>query len=309
MNKAEPDYVSNRANGAILGLAVGDAVGTTVEFKPRGTFLPVTDMVGGGPFNLKPGQWTDDTSMALCLASSLLESDGYDPKDQMVRYCKWWKEGYHSSTGECFDIGNTTIRALNNFLRTGYPYTDDTDISSSGNGCIMRLAPLVVAYHDDYKKLNEYAGNSAATTHGSPLCVESTVLFAIILADLINGGEKTPVVDYMKYNIYSTPVIDIAEGSYMGKSIDEIKGSGYVIESLEAALWCFHKTDNFRDAILTAVNLGDDADTTAAITGQLAGAYYGMTGIPKNWLYRTYDWENILQISMNLLGKAGHWRV
>src|SRR5512135_3800550 len=110
-----------RFKGCLLGLATGDAVGATVEFAPRSTFEPLTDMVGGGPFRLKPGQWTDDTSMALCLAASLIECKGFDPADQMRRYVKWWREGHLSSTGECFDIGKTTRSALSRFLRTGDP--------------------------------------------------------------------------------------------------------------------------------------------------------------------------------------------
>jgi ADP-ribosyl-[dinitrogen reductase] hydrolase len=130
-----------RSRGCLLGLAVGDALGTTLEFKPPGTFTPITDMLGGGPFNLKPGQWTDDTSLALCLAESLIECRGFNPKDQMERYVRWWKEGHLSSTGECFDIGNTTRTALSAFLKTGNPISGPTDAYSAGNGSLMRLAP------------------------------------------------------------------------------------------------------------------------------------------------------------------------
>jgi ADP-ribosyl-[dinitrogen reductase] hydrolase len=130
-----------RSRGCLLGLAVGDALGTTLEFKPPGTFTPITDMLGGGPFNLKPGQWTDDTSLALCLAESLIECRGFNPKDQMERYVRWWKEGHLSSTGTCFDIGNTTRAALSAFLKTGNPMSGPTDAYSAGNGSLMRLAP------------------------------------------------------------------------------------------------------------------------------------------------------------------------
>jgi hypothetical protein len=135
-----------RYRGALLGLAVGDALGTTLEFKAPGTFKPVTDMVGGGPFGLKPGQWTDDTSMALCLAESLIEKRGFDPKDQMDRYCRRWKEGYLSSTGTCFDIGITVRTALAHYLRTGEPFAGSTDPFTAGNGSLMRLAPVPLAY-------------------------------------------------------------------------------------------------------------------------------------------------------------------
>src|ERR1051325_1654209 len=140
----------NRFRGCLLGLAVGDAVGTTVEFQPRGSFPPVIDMVGGGPFRLKPGEWTDDMSMALCLATSLVEQNGFDPKDQMDRYCRWWKEGYLSSNGSCFDIGNTVSDALRRYGRTGEPMAGSTGSHSAGNGCIMRLAPVPLFYYPHF---------------------------------------------------------------------------------------------------------------------------------------------------------------
>src|SRR5512145_652490 len=113
---------SDRFHGCLLGLAAGDATGTTVEFQPRGSFPPVVDMIGKGPFNLQPGQWTDDTSMALCLATSLVRAGGFDATDQMNRYCNWYKEGYLSSTGHCFDIGNTVRQALHRYIETGDPF-------------------------------------------------------------------------------------------------------------------------------------------------------------------------------------------
>ena len=140
----------DRFRGCLLGLAVGDAVGTTLEFKPPGSFKPIHDMVGGGPFSLKPGEWTDDTSMALCLATSLLEKNGFDPKDQMDRYCRWWKEGYLSSNGRCFDIGNTVSAALALYGRTGDPIAGSTNPQSAGNGSIMRLAPVPMFYYPGF---------------------------------------------------------------------------------------------------------------------------------------------------------------
>nr|HPL68310.1 ADP-ribosylglycohydrolase family protein [Smithellaceae bacterium] len=136
----------NRYRGCLLGLAVGDALGTALEFKPPGSFTPITDMIGGGPFNLKPGQWTDDTSMSLCLAESLIECRGFNPRDQMERYVRWWREGYLSSTGTCFDIGNTTRTALATFMKTGNPLSGPIDSYSAGNGSLMRLAPVPMFY-------------------------------------------------------------------------------------------------------------------------------------------------------------------
>jgi ADP-ribosyl-[dinitrogen reductase] hydrolase len=135
-----------RFKGCLLGLAVGDALGTTLEFRPPGTFKPISDIVGGGPFRLKPGEWTDDTSMALCLAESLIEKNGFDPRDQMQRYVRWFREGYMSSNGRCFDIGNTTREALTRFERTGNPFSGPKHETSAGNGSIMRLAAVPLFY-------------------------------------------------------------------------------------------------------------------------------------------------------------------
>ena len=275
--------------GCLLGLACGDAVGTTVEFRSRGTFAPLTDMIGGGPFRLAPGQWTDDTSMALCLAGSLIECDGFDPADQMQRYVRWWREGYLSSTDRCFDIGNTVAGALDRFERGGEPYSGSTDPCSAGNGSIMRLAPVPMYYADDLLEVVHYAGESSRTTHGTREAVDASRLFGVMIALALQGGAKAEILfeghlSLFPANDLAPAIRDIAEGGYRNKGRDEIKGSGYVVQSLEAALWCFWQTDSYRDAVLLAANLGDDADTTAAVCGQIAGAFYGIEAIPEPWL-------------------------
>ncbi len=280
-----------RYQGCLLGLACGDAVGTTVEFKARGTFAPVTDMVGGGPFNLQPGQWTDDTSMALCLAASLLKSDAFDPRDQIERYVRWRQEGYLSSTGDCFDIGNTVAGALRRYQESGDPYSGSTDPYTAGNGSIMRLAPAPMYYAEDLEQAAYYSAESSRTTHGAREAVDACQLFGVMIALALWGEEKEAIL-FESINRVSaladlTPSIKaIASGTYRDKKKSEIRGSGYVVESLEAALWCFWRTESYREAILCATNLGDDADTTAAVCGQIAGAYYGVERIPTAWLDR-----------------------
>ncbi|MGC8643060.1 MAG: ADP-ribosylglycohydrolase family protein [Isosphaeraceae bacterium] len=203
-----------RFRGCLLGLACGDAVGTTVEFTARGRFKPVTDMVGGGVFQLPPGAWTDDTSMALCLASSLTELGRFDPDDQMRRYWRWVDDGYLSSTGRCF---------------------------------------------------------------------KETVLLG-------HGVDDAT----------SPKIREIAQGEYRGKREADVRGSGYVVQSLEAPLWCFWQTSSFEAAVLKAANLGDDADTTAAVCGQVAGAFYGEQGIPAHWLERLVMREAIADLADRL---------
>lgn len=300
-----PPPFADRARGALLGLAAGDAVGTTVEFKPRGTFEPLTDMVGGGPFGLPRGAWTDDTSMALCLGISLLESDGFDPRDQMQRYVRWMDEGYQSSIGHCFDIGNATAAALRRFKQTQEPYSGATDAHSAGNGSIMRLAPIPIYYHADRAAVVKYSGESSRTTHGAVEAVDACRLFGLILHRALSGHTKeeilfSPEDSVLPFESLAPKVLAIAQGEYRHKSTESIQGTGYVIPSLEAALWAFWTTDTYRDAILAAVNLGDDADTTGAVCGQIAGAYYGYSAIPENWRSWLVKHDELLDLADGL---------
>ena len=273
----------DRFRGCLLGLACGDAVGTTLEFKPRGSFTPITDMVGGGPFRLEPGQWTDDTSMALCLAESLLHHDGFNAVDQMGRYVNWWRNGYLSSTGECFDIGVATREALERYCETNNPFAGSTRPDKAGNGSLMRLAPVAMFFHGDKDALIRHAAESSRTTHGALEAVESCVLFAQMLSAAFAGSSRDEILFGARAALNAPNVLAIARGDYAKKTQSGIVGSGYCIASLEAAAWCFLNTNSFSAAVLAAANLGDDADTTAAITGQLAGAFYGVDGIPAAW--------------------------
>jgi ADP-ribosyl-[dinitrogen reductase] hydrolase len=285
----------------LLGLAVGDAVGTTLEFKPPGSFKPIVGMAGGGPFRLNPGEWTDDTSMALCLATSLVEKKGFDPKDQIDRYCRWWKEGYLSSNGRCFDIGNTVADALRRYGQTGDPIAGSTDPHAAGNGSIMRLAPVPMFYYPNVAAAIRYSAESSRTTHGAPECIDACRLLARIICRALSGASKEDVLLGDAGSFRGEPKITlIAHGEYRNKPIGEIRGTGYVVESLEAALWCFQQTDSFEAAILKAANLGDDADTTAAICGQVAGAFYGEYGIPKKWLEKLVMRREITQLADRL---------
>lgn len=272
-----------RYRGCLVGLACGDALGTTVEFEPRGSFAPLTDMIGGGPFRLEPGQWTDDTSMALCLAHSLVHRRGFDATDQMNRYCNWHSVGYLSSTGECFDIGMTVASALQRYLSTRDPFAGSPDPRSAGNGALMRLAPVPMYFANRADETFFYAGESTRTTHGAQEAIECSRLFALQLRLALLGRTKAEILlpDYPEP--LSAKVADIAAARYKGKGEAHIRGTGYSVDSLEAALWCFHNTDSFEQAVLHAANLGDDADTTAAICGQIAGAYYGEEAIPRTW--------------------------
>ena len=279
-----------RFRGALLGLATGDALGTTLEFRVPGSFEPIDDIVGGGPFDLKPGQWTDDTSLTLCLAESLVEKKGFDPLDQLERYLRWYDTGFMSSTGYRFDVGTTTRKALEHFRRTRDPYSGPTDPRSAGNGSIMRLAPVPMFYVLDLKLAIEKSGESSRTTHGTAAAIDACRYFGGLLVGALNGAQKEELLKphfgpkgYWEENPLVPELDEVARVSYKHKQPPDIKGTGYVVESLEAALWAFYRSTSFREGVLLAVNLGSDADTTGAVYGQLAGAFYGEDAIPEEW--------------------------
>jgi ADP-ribosylglycohydrolase len=281
----------DRYRGCLLGLAAGDALGTTLEFRPPGSFTPISDIQGGGPFGLEPGEWTDDTSMALCLAESLVERRGFDAADQMDRYLRWWHDGHLSATGACFDIGTTTRAALMQYERTRNPWAGSTDPRAAGNGCIMRLAPVPMAFASQPAPAIAHAADSARTTHGARTCLDACRYLAAIVVGALNGVDRetllaphySPMPGLWDREPLCPEIAAIAAGSFKTKEPPQIRGTGYVVEALEAALWAFRSTPDFASGALAAVNLGDDADTTGAIYGQIAGAHYGLAGIPAPW--------------------------
>ena len=297
-----------RYEGCLFGLAAGDALGTTVEFKAPGSFTPLTDIVGGGPFGLKKGQWTDDTAMALCLAESLITCRSFNARDQMERYVRWWKEGHLSSTGRCFDIGNTVYGALQRYMDTGEPFAGSTDPYAAGNGSLMRLAPIPLYFAADAEQAVRWSGESSKTTHGAEACVDACRYFGGLIVGALRGVAKedllsegySPVSGLWARSPLCPAIHAIALGSFKHKEPPQVKGTGYVVDSLEAALWAFHRSTNFKDGCLVAVNLGNDADTTAAIYGQIAGAYYGVEGIPASWRQRLVHRELIQKMATEL---------
>jgi len=297
-----------RYRGSLLGLGVGDALGTTLEFRAPGTFAPIEDMIGGGPFRLKPGEWTDDTSMALCLAESLIDRRGFDPADQMARYLRWYRQGYLSSTGKCFDIGNTVRSALLSYERKGEPYAGSTHPRSAGNGSIMRLAPVPLFFAHHPEQALNMSGESSRTTHGLPVCVDACRYLGALLVGAVNGASKEkllserfcPVPGYWEKYPLAPPIDEIALGSFKRRQPPEIQGSGYVVRSLEAALWALYHGTSFQDGCLMAINLGDDADTTGAVYGQLAGVFFGEKGIPQKWRSKLAYHDHIVSLAEEL---------
>ena len=246
-------------------------------------------MVGGGPFGLAPGQWTDDTSMAMCLAESLVERGTFDPGDQMRRYVRWRRQGYWSSKEACFDIGSTVSQALRRFEQTGDPFAGSTDQFTAGNGSLMRLAPVLLRYARKPPEALRFAAQSSKTTHAVAEAVDACRYYGALIIGALSGEEKgsllAPFYAPPGVSWVTTPLVPaiarVASGSFTEKQEKDIRGSGYVVQTLEAALWAFHNSGNFRDGALLAVNLGEDSDTTGAIYRSAGGGVLRCGGHPR----------------------------
>ena len=286
--------MNDRRRGTLIGLAVGDALGAAVEFKSPGSFAPVTGYRNGGPHRLEAGEWTDDTSMALALADSIATA-GWNLNDQAERYVQWMTQGKYSVNGRCFDIGITTSAALHRFMENkDATRSGSRGESASGNGSIMRLAPVPIRYvhlyPDKIEEISRFAEESSLPTHASEQCMSACRYLATVLAALIHGEDRDeilstdwqPLQQLNDIKPLHSLIQEIAQGSFRQKQPPVIQGLGWVVKSLEASLWAFHDAETFEEAVLKAVNLGDDAATTGAICGQLAGAYWGESGIPKS---------------------------
>lgn len=293
------EAIRDRAIGSMVGLAVGDALGTTLEFKPRDSFPPIDDIIGGGPFGLQPGEWTDDTAMSLALAESLAECGSLNETNLLERFYDWHQNGTYSCTGYCFDIGVTTSMALRRWKMTGMSHAGSTEPNTAGNGSLMRLAPVAVRYWRDRPALRDSAARQSLTTHGAAEAVDACVAYSEMLADAIEGAPLSVVLGNRAAN-YSGTIPQIVGGSWRGRARNTIRASGYVAHSMEASLWSVARTAEFRAAVLTAANLGEDADTTAAITGQLAGALYGFAAIPSAFVQRLAWKDRIVAVANNL---------
>lgn len=212
----------------------------------------------------------------------------------------WSENGYLSSNGECFDIGGTVSSALARYKRTGQPLAGSTDPQQAGNGCIMRLAPVPMWFYPDVESMERYAAESSRTTHGTAECLDACRLLARVLYRAFDGQPKEDILFADAAFSGAPKVQSIARGDYRQKTREAVRGTGYVVDCLEAALWCVWATDTFEAAILEATNLGDDADTTAAVVGQVAGALYGLGGIPRRWREKVAVVDLIVELADTL---------
>jgi ADP-ribosyl-[dinitrogen reductase] hydrolase len=237
--------------------------------------------------------------MALALADSLQADPRLNERDLMARFVEWQDEGTYSCTGRCFDIGLTVRSALQRWKSTGDPIAGSTDKMSAGNGSLMRLAPVAVRFWNDRKTLRDVAARQSRTTHGASEAVDACVAYAELLADAIEGRARSEVLRE-RPDAWAGSIAAIMGGSWRGKGREEIRTSGYVAHALEASLWSVSRSATFGEGVLLAANLGEDADTTAAITGQLSGALYGANSIPEAWR-SAIAWEGRIRGSAHSL--------
>jgi ADP-ribosylglycohydrolase len=291
----------------IMGVATGDALGLPVQFKSRKELLrkPVTGMAGDDDYMISKGVWSDDTSMTLAILDSLIKRQGVEPKDIMDRFVAWLFDAEYCSVGRAIDIGMTCGTSIEKYRRTGDIKTaGKTGERANGNGSLMRTMPLSLYYSlrvmngectidEAIKGIHEVS----ALTHNHPrACIACGLDFFCFKAMLSGKGSLNELLqkglydgftyytskeEYVDNLLYYKRTLDIE--NFKNTHVDEIASSGYVVDTFEAAVWCLITTDNYKDAMLKAVNLGDDTDTVAAVAGGIAGLYYGYEAIPEEW--------------------------
>lgn len=292
-----------------MGLAVGDALGAPYEGMPTVSADLCKSMQGGGDLQLKIGEWTDDTAMTLCLSESLIVNGGFYAFDQIKRYRDWYEHGYNSATGRSIGIGQAVRIALERFNATNEPFSGSSDPTTAGNGSLMRICPIPLAYAHDFDQCITYAAESSKTTHSAPEAIDACCYYAGLIWGAISGESKgkllsscySPIGGYWEKYPLSDAIQEIAQGDYINKKKNEIKSNSYVVNTMEAALWCFYNTDTFEDGLIRAITLGGDTDTTGAVYGQLAGAYYGYEKIPSRWSKEILRKQHIIATAEQLL--------
>jgi ADP-ribosyl-[dinitrogen reductase] hydrolase len=283
----------DKALGAFVGLAIGDALGAPVEFKKRGSFPVVSEMLSGGYFRLPAGAWTDDTAMALCLSDALKHNSNIDARDLLERFCRWASDGENTSTGISVGIGQNTLRVLGEFKRHNYLNAQPTKQRADGNGAVMRLAPVSIRHWRNPKIASEVAIKQSQITHYSTISAASCELLSLMLVYLISGN------DWKAAKEVAVEEVKLGEAKYLTteawkiRAESTISSTGFVLHTMEAAFWAVENSSSFEDCLVKAVNLGDDADSVGAVAGQLAGALYGVSAIPTRWLEKLYKRNEI----------------
>jgi ADP-ribosylglycohydrolase len=306
--------LEERMLGGLLGLVIGDALGVPVEFRSRAKLgrNPVTGMRGHGTHNQPPGTWSDDSSMALCTAESLIEK-GYDPLDMMVRFERWLHQGYLTPHGEVFDHGAATRAAIDRFSQ-GLPRSDwgCTGEHENGNGSLMRMLPLSLYVAErDPEIVVKRSQEVSALTHAHPRSKICCAYYSLLVRELLHGEGLVQAMKSASSNL--TPYLPEEEEETMERLLSEeilqdpeekIRGSGYVLHCLEASVWCCHQEHTYEESVLRAVNLGEDTDTTGAVTGALAGLIHGVEAIPPEWLEALVQRDHVQELCERLVERV-----
>lgn len=290
------EHMKNKLIPTLFGGIIGDAMGVPVEFKARDTFF-IDDMVGYGTYNQPPGTWSDDTSLTLCLIYNILENG--TTKDLMNKFYAYYKTGYCTPFGEMFDIGRTTVDAIVRYKQKGLlNCCGGRSELDNGNGALMRIAPLAFLMYDesDFLKKADIIKEYTEITHAHPRAIVGSIIYIELLLKL---GHESSLQKSLQdiYALFQENYSEdhryilelkhferIFNADFLATKRSEISSGGYLVHTLEAAIWCLGNSESFRDAVILAVNLGADTDTVAAITGALAGMCYGMGDIPEDWL-------------------------
>ncbi|MCL6603739.1 MAG: ADP-ribosylglycohydrolase family protein [Paenibacillus sp.] len=293
----------------IVGLCLGDALGVPVEFRSREILSkqPITDMIGFGTYNQPPGTWSDDSSLTFCLMESITECKQIDLYDIADKFTKWLWNGYWTPHGEVFDVGIATKKAIDklndDFIRPDF--AGGLDEFSNGNGSLMRVLPL--AYYLRGLKIEDrisIIAQVSSITHRHQVSIIACVIYVEIAINLINGLDMKRSIQAMKEVIKETYANNIElkrfdriiEGDLSILDINEIQSSGYVVHTLEASLWSLLTSNGYKEAVFKSINLGDDTDTTGAVTGGLAGIYFGIDEISQDWLNQIASIDEIIEL-------------
>lgn len=287
----------SKVKDGFFGHAIGDAMGVPIEFKDREELLKkaVTSMIGYGSHSVPEGTWSDDTSMEIATIDSIVNKKKIDYQDIMMNFYYWLKDNKYTPHGEVFDAGRTCVQSIVNFSK-GIELLEcgQRDIYSNGNGSLMRILP--VAYYCHYKKcredeIYEIVKNVSSLTHAHEISILGCYIYVNYVMFLLNGKDKlsaynmVKLVDYSKFSEGALSKYSrILKGNIIHLSVNDIKSGGYVVDTLEASMWVILNANNFKDAIIGAINLGGDTDTVGAVTGGMAGIIFGYDSIPEKWL-------------------------
>ena len=300
----------NLSNG-IIGLAIGDALGVPAEFKSREELkrYPITDMIGDGTYNLPAGTWSDDTSMTLATIDSIISTGTINPNDMANKFLNWFRNAEYTATNETFDIGRTTLQSLAKYELKLYDASScgEDNEYSNGNGSLMRILPIAyyIYYKDitDNQEIYNIVKQVSSITHAHEVSILGCYIYVRFALELLNGKDRVEAYNNIKkldYSMFSSTIIDkynrILNDNIQNLNEENISSSGYVVSTLETAMWLFLNSNDYNNTILRAVNLGEDTDTVAACTGGLLGLYYGIESIKSSWKQNLKRYDYIVEL-------------